>query len=178
MIRCGKKASLTSVLEKISLSMKSATPSSRTLVSANATPTALWLDFTPVAETGTFANWIAITTGAERISELTNSKSSTAWRFPGEAWSWLAYVRYALQTSLTSLSNLNIVPFFPCPLSDSYISTRSCFDVKASLRSICATETFSVTLSSLRAPAPRYLITDLVWKTCCATKTASGPYAQ
>lgn len=71
------------MLEKRSLSTKSATPSSRTLVSANAIPTALV--FVLSGPTDEEVTLIAITIGAESRSELTKSRSSTACRFPGEA---------------------------------------------------------------------------------------------
>lgn len=75
----------TSVLEKRSLSGKSATPSSRVEVSAKAMPTFFVFVLSPSAA-GEEATLIAITIGAESRSELTNSRSSTAKRFPGEAW--------------------------------------------------------------------------------------------
>ena len=73
----------TSVLEKRSLSTKSATPNSRMLVSANAMPTALVFALSP-GDTDE-VTLIAITIGADRRSELTKSRSSTACKFPGEA---------------------------------------------------------------------------------------------
>ena len=65
--------------------MKSATPNKRLVVSAKATPT----DFNLAGEasvTGTVANFIAITIGEDVISELLKRRSSTACRFPGEAY--------------------------------------------------------------------------------------------
>lgn len=76
----------TSVLENRSLSGKSATPSSRALVSANAIPTVFVFAFAgkpdaPAEE----AILIDITIGADVMSELEKSKSSTACKLPGEA---------------------------------------------------------------------------------------------
>lgn len=65
----------------------------------------------------------------------------------------------------TSLSSLNLAHFFPWPASGTQISTRSCFVVSASRRSICATVVFKATDGSpvARPPAPRYLMTEFVW---------------
>ena len=144
----------TSVLENKSLSTKSATPSSRTLVSANATPTALDFALEPRPD-GEFATLIAMTTGADRISESLNRRSSTVCRFPGEA----------------SLSNLNFAAFFPWPGSGTHISTRSCLAVNASLRNDCATLILRATDGNPAAfpPSPRYLMTELVLNTWFAT---------
>ena len=76
-LRTKSVASRTSVFEKRSLSTKSATPSSRMLVSANAIPTALVFALSPrpAAEEVIL---MAMTIGAERRSEFTNRRSSTA----------------------------------------------------------------------------------------------------
>lgn len=74
----------TSVLENESLSAKSATPSSRVLVSAKATPTVFVLTEEP-APPAEDAILIAITMGADVISVLPNKNSSTACKFPGDA---------------------------------------------------------------------------------------------
>lgn len=72
----------TSVFEKRSLSTKSAAPISRTLVSAYAMLTFFIFAFSPLAAE---AILIAMTMGAERTSEFAKRRSSTAWRFPGDA---------------------------------------------------------------------------------------------
>ena len=75
------------MLANRSLSTKSATPNSRVLVSANAIPTPV--DFACAVAPGTevvVASLMAITIGAEDSSVFTNSRSSTAWRFPGDAY--------------------------------------------------------------------------------------------
>jgi hypothetical protein len=74
------------MLEKESLSTKSATPNCRKLVSANAIPTVFV--FALAVEPGTVgvvANFTAMMTGGDRISLFTKRRSSTAWRFPGDA---------------------------------------------------------------------------------------------
>jgi len=74
------------MLEKASLSTKSDTPNCRKLVSANAIPTVF--AFALPAEPGTVgvvASFTAMITGGDRISLFTKRRSSTAWRFPGEA---------------------------------------------------------------------------------------------
>ena len=74
------------MLEKASLSTKSATPNCRKLVSANAIPTVFV--FALLAEPGTVgvvASLTAMMTGGDSISLFTKSRSSTAWRFPGDA---------------------------------------------------------------------------------------------
>lgn len=74
------------MLAKRSLSTKSATPNSRVLVSAKAMPTPV--DFAWAVAPGTevvVASLMAITIGAEDSSAFTNNRSSTAWRFPGDA---------------------------------------------------------------------------------------------
>ena len=77
----------TSVLENNSLSTKSATPSSRMLVSAKATPTVFVLAFEGApAVAGEEATRMAMTTGADMISMFPKSISSTSCRFPGEAY--------------------------------------------------------------------------------------------
>ena len=76
----------TSVLENISLSTKSATPSSRVLLSAKATPMAFVLTALLPGAAGVLATLIAITIGADTMSVLTKRRSSTADRFPGDAW--------------------------------------------------------------------------------------------
>jgi hypothetical protein len=65
---------------------------------------------------------------------------------------------------LTSLSNLNLETFFPCPASGIHISTFSCLVVSASLKKEVATVGLSVTLGrpAVLPPEPRYLRTDLV----------------
>lgn len=67
----------TSVLEKRSLSTNSATPISRFEASAKATPTIL---VSPLPDSLT-----AMTIGAVDMSSLTNSRSSTSCRLPGDA---------------------------------------------------------------------------------------------
>ncbi len=76
----------TSVFEKISLSTKSATPSSRVLLSAYAIPIVLVFAALFPAVTGALAILMAMTMGAETISVFTKSRSSTADKFPGEAY--------------------------------------------------------------------------------------------
>ena len=74
------------MLAKRSLSTKSATPSSRVLVSAKAIPTPV--DLACAVAPGTevvVASLMAITMGAEDNSVFTNNRSSTACRFPGDA---------------------------------------------------------------------------------------------
>jgi hypothetical protein len=74
------------MFENASLSTKSATPNCRRLVSANAMPTVL--AFALLAEPGTVgvvASFTAIMTGGDRMSLFTKRRSSTAWRFPGDA---------------------------------------------------------------------------------------------
>lgn len=67
---------------------------------------------------------------------------------------------------LTSFPNLNwpLTFFFP---EDSWtqISTRNCFEVKASLRNPVACVWFMLTDGSVLLFAPRFLMTELVWKT-------------
>jgi len=67
---------------------------------------------------------------------------------------------------LTSFSSLNwpLAFFFP---GDSWaqISTLNCFDVKASLRNPVACIWFMLTDGRVLFLAPRFLITELVWKT-------------
>ena len=75
------------MLANRSLSTKSATPNSRVLVSAKATPTPV--DFAWAVAPGTevvVASLMAITIGADDNSVFTNNRSSTAWRFPGDAY--------------------------------------------------------------------------------------------
>ena len=75
------------MLAKRSLSTKSATPSSRVLVSAKAIPTPV--DLACAVAPGTevvVASLMAITMGAEDNSVFTNNRSSTACRFPGDAY--------------------------------------------------------------------------------------------
>ena len=73
------------MLEKRSLSTKSATPSSRVLLSAYATPTAFVLTAVLPGAAGVLAILMAMTIGAETMSVFTNKRSSTADRLPGEA---------------------------------------------------------------------------------------------
>jgi hypothetical protein len=62
--------------------MKSETPNSLTLVSAKATPTNLDLALSVTEDDDILT---ARTIGADVTSELTKRRSSTAWRFPGDA---------------------------------------------------------------------------------------------
>ena len=74
------------MLANRSLSTKSATPNSRVLVSAKATPTPVDLAWAVAPGTEVVvASLIAITIGADDNSVFTNNRSSTAWRFPGDA---------------------------------------------------------------------------------------------
>ena len=77
--------SLTSRLENRSLSIKSDTPISWTVVSAKATPTDLSLALEDSASAAVVANFMAITIGEELKSELANSSSSTDCKLPGDA---------------------------------------------------------------------------------------------
>jgi hypothetical protein len=79
------------MLENASLSTKSATPNCRKLVSANAIP--IVLAFALPAEPGTVgvvASFTAIMTGGDKMSLFTKRRSSTAWRFPGDALEFLS----------------------------------------------------------------------------------------
>lgn len=77
------------MFENKSLSTKSATPSSRILVSAKATPTVFVraLAGAPGAA-GEDVTLIAITTGAEVMSAFPKSISSTSCKFPGDAYDY------------------------------------------------------------------------------------------
>jgi len=70
---------------------------------------------------------------------------------------------------LTSFSSLNwpLVLFFPED-SWAHISTRSCLDVRASLRNPVACIWFMLTAGSELILAPKFLMTELVWKTWVA----------
>lgn len=82
------------------------------------------------------------------------------------------------ETDGTSLSRWYFTTFLPWPGSGAHISTRSCLTVSASLSRLCATEVFKMTLGRPAfPPAPKYLMTEFVWYTFCATKRASAPYA-
>jgi hypothetical protein len=72
------------MFENMSLSTNSATPSSRTLVSAYATPNVFILLLPPVALI-VVASLMDMTTGDDSRLELAKRRSSTAWRLPGEA---------------------------------------------------------------------------------------------
>ena len=76
--------SLTSRFENRSLSMKSDTPISWTVVSAKATPTDLNFALEDNAAAAV-ANFMAITIGEELKSELVKSRSSTDCKLPGDA---------------------------------------------------------------------------------------------
>lgn len=104
-----------SVFENKSLSTNSATPNSRVFVSANATPTVRDFSFEePASAFEEDAILIAITTGAETRSTLTKRRSSTAWRFPGDACDSLYHVLKGMHlSSRTSLSSRNFVAFLP-----------------------------------------------------------------
>lgn len=160
----------TSVLENISLSTKSATPSSRVLLSAYAIPTVLVLAALLPAVTGALVILIAMTMGAETISVFTKSRSSTADKLPGEACHAVS-VHKAERIARgvhTSLSSTNLVAFFPWPASGTHISTLSCLLVNASLKKVFARLSLRVTLGRPARP-PRYLMTELVRKTWVAT---------
>ena len=124
---------------------------------------------------------MAITIGAEVRSELTKRRSSTAWRFPGDAYKEkekeVNTCLYQHCASRTSLSSLNFDPFFPVPPpSGTQISTLICLAVKASLKNALATFTLMVTLGNPAFPAPpKCLMTEFVRNTCVATYCASGP---
>jgi hypothetical protein len=68
---------------------------------------------------------------------------------------------------LTSFSSLNLAFFFP---EDSWvqISTRSCLEVRASLRNPVACIWFMLTDGSELFLAPIFFMTELVWKTWVA----------
>src|SRR5712671_5600401 len=114
---------------------------------------------------GVVASFTAIMTGGDSMSLLTKSRSSTAWRFPGDALErLLVKSKRGGEPCHTSLSNLKFETFFPWPASGIHISTFSCLLVNASLRKEVATVGLSVTLGrpAVLPPDPRYLRTDLV----------------
>ena len=151
-------------------------------MSAKAMPTDLVFVLSP-AEMDVEAVLIAMTMGADKRSELTKRRSSTAWRFPGDAF-FVRTVQGRRRMSgvevQTSFSNLNLEHFLPWPGSGSHISTLNCFEVKASRKNVNATFSLKVTLGKPAAfpPVPRYLMTEFVRKTCVATYEASGPWTE
>ena len=155
-----------SVFENKSLSTKSATPSSRMVVSANAMPTVFSFWDLEEVEVGEEAILMAITIGAVRRSVEAKRRSSTAWRLPGEACGM--DVRLDLKgkkVERTSLSKRNFAHFFPWPASGTHISTFSCLLVRASRRSIWATLILRLTEGRPvdLPPGPRYFMTEFVW---------------
>lgn len=99
--QAGVPKARTSRFEKRSLSTKSATPSSRRLLSAKAMPTALTFVDAPA---GALASLTAMTMGEVKRSEFENRMSSTAWRFPGDAYN---------AVSQTSLKSFKDAPPYP-----------------------------------------------------------------
>lgn len=151
----------------------------RTDVSANATPIVFVFKVDPGPRAGEVPILTAITMGAESKSELTKSRSSTAWRFPGEACpdSGQQLLLQFGSWTLASLSKTNFVFFFPEPASGTQISTLSCFAVRASRKKAFATFVLRDTLGRPPFPAlPRCLMTEFVWKTCVAMYCASAPW--
>lgn len=142
-----------SVLEKRSFSAYSATPISRLVASANATPTV----FRPSCALTRSAS----TMGFDTTSALRNSRSSTSCRLPGDACLLICHAPLRR----------------PEPSFGDQISMRSCFAVSASRRKLLAADTDSVQDGSppLSPFFPRYLSTDCVLNTVSATNSASCP---
>ena len=84
--RIRKAVPRTSRLLNISSSRNSETPNLRELASAKATPTIRVVP--PLART----SLTAMTSGDERLSILLNKRSSSCWRFPGEAYKVLKHI--------------------------------------------------------------------------------------